>query len=194
MTGLPVAIDGPATVGGVAITGTTGSPNKLSVGGAILTFHDFVLIPARMMATDGTAPAFGAAATPRVVLARGQSISWAREVPAGWDQVSLNLLFTKEAAGAGNVHWSLAYKVVNFLTGANLDGGFTTLDLGGVSVPTNAADSKYYIPGTSQAIATPVQAFGLPPLMSCQLTRVNDATDTYVGNVGLPAMSMSRTS
>lgn len=185
---------GDVELNGLTLSATPGTPNKFSVGGAILTFHDFVLIPAMHMATTGTVPAASAGVAPRIVLGKGGMVSWAREVPAGWDQVSLNLLFTKEAAGSGNAHWSIAYKVVNFLTGANLDGSFTTLDLGGVSVPTNVADSKYYIPPTSQTIATPVQAFGLPPLMVCQLTRVNDGTDTYAGNIGLPAMSMSRTS
>lgn len=191
---LTTRLFGDVELNGVTLSTTPGSPNLFSVGGAVLTFHDFVLIPAMHMATTGTPPAAGAAATPRTVLGKGGLVAWAREVPAGWNQVSLNLLFTKEAAGSGNIHWSLAYKVVNFLTGANLDGSFTTLDQGGVSVPTNAADSKYFITPNGQTIATPQQAFGLPPLMVAVLTRVNDGTDTYAGNAGLVAMSMSRTS
>lgn len=196
MTG-DLTVEGDVTVGGAVLSGTSGTPDILTVAGAIRTFHDFTLIPAKHMGTTGTPPGSAAATTTRITLARGDSVSWAREVPAAWDQVSLNLFFTKEVAGNGNVHWSLAYKVVNFLTGGGLDGSFTTLDLGGVSVPTTVAASKYYIPPTSQAILTPPQAFGLPPLMSVVLTRVNDATDTF-GNgtaedIGLVAMSMSRT-
>lgn len=194
MTGLPISVDGPATIGGVAVSGVAGTPNKLTVGGAVLTFHDFLLVPAIQMATNGTPPAPAAGVGARTVLAKGNMVTWSREIPAGWDQVSLNLLFTKQAAGAGNVHWSLSYKVVTFLTGMSLDGGFTTLDLGGVSVPAAAADSKYYIPPTTQAIATPPQAFGLPPLLEVILTRVNDGTDTYAGDAGLVSMTLSRTS
>lgn len=193
MTGALV-VDGTVTVGDVELTGTSGSPNIFLIDGAINTFHDFAFIPATHMATDGTAPSASTAGAPRAVLAKGQQVTWAREVPAGWGQISLNILFTKEAAGSGNVHWSLDYQVVDFLTGESLAGTATTIDIGAVSVPTTALASKYYIPPGTQAILAPQQPFGIPPMIRVELTRINDGTDTYTGSIGVAAMSMSRTS
>lgn len=184
------------TLGTVPVTGTAGAPNIFKIDAALNTFHDFMLIPARGMTTSGTAADQSSADTgvPRIILAKGGRAKWAREVPAGWNQISLNLLFTKEASGSGNMHWQIAYDVINFLTGDSLIGSVTTVNLGGVSVPSTAGDSKYYIPPETQAIAAPAQLFGIPPLILVSLTRVNDGTDTYTGNAGLVAMSMSRTS
>jgi hypothetical protein len=185
------------TVGGVTLTGNT-TANTLAISAALNTFHDFTFTNAPSMTTDGTmtSAAGTVAGVPRVVLTKGQRIKWAREVPAGWSQVSLNFLWTKEAASTGNAHWSITYVVLNFLSAPAFDTTPTTVDLGGIAVPANPAQTaKYTISTGVQAVSTPAQAFGIPPLLIATLTRVNDATDTVsTGEVSVVAMNLSRTS
>lgn len=184
-------------VNGVAMTASVPN-NTLSINAALNTFHDFSFTNATELAHNGTftSSAGTVAGVPRVVLAKGQRVKFAREVPAGWSQVSVNFLWTKEAASTGNAHWSITYIVRNFLSGVAFDSAPTTVDLGGIAVPANPAQtSKYTISTGVQAVSTPAQLFGIPPLLIATLTRVDDATDTVTtGDVSVVAMNTSRTS
>jgi hypothetical protein len=129
---------------------------------------------------------------PRITLAKPgtKTIKWVQEAPAGWDNVINNFAWDKEAAGSGNVHWRMWAQVLNFLSAPDFDNGtMTQVWDSNVAVPGTVGQGVYTI--TTGNFATPPQVFGIPPVISMALQRIDDGGDTYSGAVSVGFQSLS---
>lgn len=130
---------------------------------------------------------------PRITLAKPgtKTIKWVEECPLGWDNVAVNFCWCKEAAGSGNVHWRISVHVVNFLSAVpDLDNGAMTQVWDSSPAVPAGVGSGLYNPSTA-AFSTLPFAFGIPPVLSVALQRIDDASDTYAGAVSVAFSTLS---
>jgi hypothetical protein len=180
-------------INGTVLTGEqVDGVDRLHVAGIYTNFHDVRFRSVHGNSTDGTPVPASAASigVPRISLAKGQRMKWLEEAPAGWARSIISFAWCKEAAGVGNVHWRLEYQLVNFLAGTDIiTGAVTQVYDAAVAVPAAVGPVTYTI--TAAQIPTAPQAFGIPPLLECILTRINDGTDTYAGSASPAFTSIS---
>ncbi len=161
--------------------------------GSTLSDHDSLYAYAAEMVHNGTLTSNAGAdvGMPRITLADAatQRMKWTWAIPVRWDAIRVNFGMTNETAGAGNVRWQFAYKMI-YLGEGNIDGAVTatinaTLTAGG------QFDHTYH--EMSASILTPVGAFGDAPFMMCALSRIGaDGADTLAGAASVHVITCTR--
>lgn len=122
-----------------------------------------------------------------------QRVKWAVQIPPHWDAVGLSWVWDNEAAGAGNVVWQFAYRLLYFGEGDVDAGAMTTIAIGPIAAA-NQFDLSISGPSPVAAIPTPSGAlFGEKPFMVCSLSRLGaDGADSLVGAVAVLSTGLGR--
>lgn len=121
-----------------------------------------------------------------------QRVKWSWAIPVGWNNVAVRWGWDNESAGAGNVVFQFAYKLLNLGEG-DIDAGAVTT----IAVPAVAAagqfDLNYSTPTETANIAVPAGGLGDKPFMQCALSRLgSDGNDTLAGAVAVFVTTATR--
>lgn len=200
MTGQLILPGSPGfKLGGTTVTETVESGIKhFTVDGVFHNFHPVIFrSPLGLVDHNGTLSGGASGGltngVPRITFAKPgtKTMKWFEEAPAGWDNMRTSFCWLKEASGSGNVHWRISVQIMNFLSGTvDMDSGtMSTVYDAGVAVPATQGNGLYTI--TSGSYVTTPQAFGIPPVLSCALQRIDDGTDTFAGAVSVAFLSTS---
>lgn len=178
-----------------AITITGHDLTITGISNGLRTDHDALYKWAPDMGAGAGAPVYTPATWPRWVLGKGDSVTVVQEFPTTWTGSAgsadgrgfiARMPYSKEAVGAGNVHLTLGYRIVN-LVGGDFLAAKTVFDKGAIAVP-GAVGQFVYEDDLSGPAPIPLPGgafFGDAPQIGFEITRVNDAADTYAGGLGV---------
>lgn len=121
-----------------------------------------------------------------------QSAFFTVRMPQWWGGFRVNVLWTKETAGSGNVNWRLDYRRTYFAD-SNMFTAKTTTPMQTVAVPALAGDRGYTENLGGDITTDPGGFVGDPSIVHCTISRIgNDVADTYGGSVSLVVLGVIR--
>lgn len=169
--------------------GVTAWASLLAVGA--ITTHDALYRWTADFEHNGTPIPMSATnpGVPRIGLAAGQRVKAVYEIPPGWETVAFRWGWTNESAGAGNVTWSLHYRLVRIGLETDLNTGAVTT----IAVPAITAPGQFVLTYSNPALTAAIDLLpGSAPFGQFLLATLERTGGTLVGQAGVMVNTVTR--
>lgn len=166
--------------------GSTGRPPRI-----LMTDDELFYYAADMNGGAGTPTRLTTNGVDRWALGTGDSVIFTVRMPAWWAGFTVNMLWTKEAAGSGNVSFQLSYRRTTFAD-SNLFTAKTTTTVATQAVPSAVGD-RGYTAGLGGTVSTPPGVLvGDPNIVHIEIARSATGNTYTAGDVSIAVVGVIR--